>query len=72
MFKLGDRVQLAVAIRPDAHEPVGTVTGFVRPSFAAYVAAPDDVRVRWDTGLELPHAPATLVHARAGSPSGSQ
>ena len=70
MFKLGDRVQLAVPIRSGGREPVGTVTGFVRPSFAAYVAAPDDVRVRWETGLELPHAPATLVHARADSPSG--
>ena len=70
MFKLGDRVQLAVPIRSGGREPVGTVTGFVRPGFAAYVAAPDDVRVQWETGLELPHAPATLVHARADARSG--
>ena len=65
MFKLGDRVRLAVAIASNGREPVGTVTGFATPEFAAHIAAPDDVRVRWDTGLELPHTPASLVHASA-------
>jgi hypothetical protein len=39
------------------------VTGFDTPAFAARVSAPDDVRVRWDTGVEYLHAPATLVLA---------
>ena len=63
MFKLGDRVRPAVSIAARGPEPVGTVTGFDTPKFAEYVGAPDDVRVRWDTGLELAHAPTSLVHA---------
>lgn len=65
MFKLGDRVRPAASIGRNGREPVGTVTGFVTPEFAAYVGAPDDVRVQWETGLELLHAPASLVHAPA-------
>jgi hypothetical protein len=67
MFKRGDRIQLVELIASDGREPVGTVIGFVTPSFAAKVGAPDDVLVRWDFGLELPHAPATLTHARAAA-----
>jgi hypothetical protein len=66
MFKLGDRVRLAVPIASAGREPVGTVTGFDTPEFAQYVSAPDDVRVRWDMGLERLHAPTSLVHASAG------
>ena len=65
IFKLGDRVRPAPPIGRDGRGPVGTVTGFVTPEFATYVNAPDDVRVRWETGLELLHAPASLVHASA-------
>jgi hypothetical protein len=64
MFKVGDRVQLGAPIARDGHEPLGTVTGFSTPGFAAELAAPDDVLVRWDSGLELAHAPAGLVLAR--------
>src|SRR3954451_767956 len=35
-------------------EPFGTVIGCVTPTFAARVGAPDDVLVRWNSGLELP------------------
>jgi hypothetical protein len=60
-FKLGDRVRTAAPIASGGREPVGIVTGFDTPAFADYVGAPDDVRVRWDTGVELLHAPASLV-----------
>jgi len=63
MFDVGDRVRLAKAFRMDVREPIGTVVGFLKPGFAAVTGAPDDVLVRWDTGLELPHAPASLAHA---------
>jgi hypothetical protein len=63
MFAVGDRVRLAKAFRMDVREPVGTVVGFLKPRFAAVTGAPDDVLVRWDTGLELPHAPASLAYA---------
>jgi hypothetical protein len=64
MFKVGDRVQLGAPIARDGREPRGTVTGFTTPAFAAELAAPDDVVVRWDSGLELAHAPAGLILAR--------
>jgi hypothetical protein len=62
-FEVGDRVQLARAIASDSNEPVGTVVGFVTPDFAARFDTPDDVLVRWDSGIELPHAPASLKPA---------
>jgi hypothetical protein len=64
MFRLGDRVQLAPRIAPGSDEPVGTVAGFLTPDFAEHVDTPDDVLVRWDSGLELPHAPTSLIPAR--------
>jgi hypothetical protein len=63
MFEVGDRVRLAQAFRMDEREPVGTVVGFLKLEFAAVTGAPDDVLVRWDSGLELPHAPASLAYA---------
>ena len=60
MFEIGDRVRPAQAAGPDTREPVGTVVGFVPLTFAAVTGTPDDVLVRWDAGLELPHAPASL------------
>jgi hypothetical protein len=63
MFKVGDRVQLVEPIASNGRDPLGIVTGFVTPTFAAMLGAPDDVLVRWNLGLELPHAPATLTHA---------
>jgi hypothetical protein len=66
-FSVGDRVQLRELVGSSRLEPVGTVAGFLTPPFAAKVSAPDDVVVRWDSGLELPHAPATLTHARSAA-----
>jgi hypothetical protein len=63
MFEVGDRVRLAQASRSDVREPVGIVIGFLKLDFAAVTGAPDDVLVCWDSGLELPHAPASLAHA---------
>jgi hypothetical protein len=63
MFKVGDRVRLALRVADGSNEPVGTVAGFLTPSFAAHVETPDDVLVRWDSGLQLPHAPTTLILA---------
>jgi hypothetical protein len=62
-FKVGDLVQLREPLASTGREPFGTVTGFVTPSFAAKTGAPDDVVVRWDSGLELAHAPVALTHA---------
>ena len=62
MFEVGDRVRLAQAFRMEVREPVGTVVGFLKPKFAAVIGAPDDVLVRWDSDLELPHAPASLAY----------
>jgi hypothetical protein len=64
MFRVGDRVRLATPITLGGREPVGTVMGFQTPDFAAHVDAPDDVLVRWDTGLEIPVAPVGLMPAR--------
>jgi hypothetical protein len=64
MFQVGDRVQLATPIASGSNEPFGTVAGFLRPDFAAHLDTPDDVLVRWDSGLELPHAPTSLILAR--------
>lgn len=64
MFKVGDRVWLAQPIGSGGREPLGTVAGFVTPHFAAQTSAPDDVLVRWDSGLELAHAPGTLAQAQ--------
>jgi hypothetical protein len=61
MFTLGQRVRLADWVASDLSEPRGTVAGFVTPRFAAEVGAPDDVLVRWDSGLELAHHPSSLV-----------
>lgn len=63
MFTVGDRVRLAQPFGVDGREPIGIVTGFVTPQFAAQLDVPDDVLVRWDSGLELQHAPARLVAA---------
>jgi hypothetical protein len=60
MFEIGNRVRPAEPLGLDTYEPVGTVTGFLTLDFAAVTGAPDDVLVRWDSGLELPHAPASL------------
>jgi hypothetical protein len=51
MFEIGDRMRLVVAVATPGGEALGTVAGFVTPSFAATVGAPDDVRVRWDSGV---------------------
>ncbi len=56
-------MRLAQAFRIDVREPVGTVVGFLKPEFAAVTGAPDDVLVRWDSGLEFAHAPASLAYA---------
>jgi hypothetical protein len=61
MFIVGDRVQLRAPTASGGPEPAGTVVGFVTPWFASSVGAPDDVLVRWDTGLEIAVAPAQLV-----------
>ena len=60
MFEIGDRVRPAQAVGVDTLEPLGTVVGFLQLKFAAVTGTPDDVVVRWDSGLELPHAPASL------------
>jgi len=64
MFQVGDRVQLATPIASSSNEPSGTVAGFLTPDFAAHLDTPDDVLVRWDSGLELPHAPTRLIPAQ--------
>jgi len=64
MFKVGDRVRLATPIASGSNEPAGTVAGFLTPDFAAHLDTPDDVLVRWDSGLELAHAPTSLIPAR--------
>src|SRR3954462_12016309 len=63
-FEVADRVRLLGPIASNGRGPFGTVTGFITPTLAAKLGAPDDVRVRWDSGLELAHPPATLTHAR--------
>ena len=63
MFEVGDRVRLARPIASGDREPVGTIAGFIAPEFAVQLAAPDDVIVRWDSGLELTHAPSSLMCA---------
>ncbi len=50
----------AQAVGLDTREPVGTVVGFLTLEFAAVTGTPEDVLVRWDSGLEHPHAPASL------------
>ena len=64
MFQVGDRVQLATPLASGSNEPFGVVAGFRTPDFAAHLETPDDVLVRWDSGLELPHAPTSLMPAR--------
>ena len=63
MFKIGDRVRLSKPIASSDGEPAGTVAGFITPEFAAHLSTPDDVLVRWDSGLEIAHAPFTLMLA---------
>jgi hypothetical protein len=63
MFEVGDRVRL---VQPDGwagREAVGTVVGFSTLNFAATTDAPDDVLVRWDSGIQLPHTPTSLMSA---------
>jgi hypothetical protein len=68
MFSVGDRVRFGPA---NAHGGLdglrGTVVGFVTPEYAAALDAPDDVVVRWDSGLQLAHAPTMLAHAESTS-----
>lgn len=63
MFDIGNRVRLTQADGWAGREPVGTVVGFLTPQFAAATGAPDDVLVRWDSGIELPHTPTSLILA---------
>jgi hypothetical protein len=46
-------VRLAPSSTWNESEPVGTAVGFVTPDFAPRLAAPDDVIVPWDSGLEM-------------------
>jgi hypothetical protein len=61
VFRVGDRVRLAPSSTWNESEPVGTAAGFVTPDFAPRLAAPDDVIVPWDSGLEM----AVLIRVQA-------